>query len=206
MRQLSIAEFNRRYSDIRALADGFVLKKLAAEGQVVAPGTPVLETNGARRGIWLLTASLNDREWIRVQKNDQALVSPDARPEEKLPAVVWRKSEGVDPRTGTFSVDLKLTGPPPFPLASGLFGRATIHPKHTVTAWLVPYGALVDADGDSGYLFVTDENATARKVRVSLGEMLRDSVLVLGGLESAKSLIVSGNAYLADNATIRIAQ
>jgi RND family efflux transporter MFP subunit len=204
-RQLAIAEFNRRYSDIRALADGFVLKKLAAEGQIVGPGTPVLQTNGARRGIWLLTATLSDREWGRVSVNDPAAVTLDTHPHETLAAFVLRKSEGVDPRSGTFSVDLKITGPMPVRPASGMFGRARITPRQTTGGWMVPYGALIDADGESGYLFVTADGLKAQKVKVGLGDILRDSVLVISGLESAGSLIVSGGAYLSDKAPITVA-
>ena len=45
-KQLSIAEFNSNYSEIRALSDGYVLKKFANEGQMVASGSPVIQTNG----------------------------------------------------------------------------------------------------------------------------------------------------------------
>ena len=50
--QLNSVQFNRRYSEIRAEANGFVLRKLANEGQQVSSGNAVFQTNGAGSGNW----------------------------------------------------------------------------------------------------------------------------------------------------------
>ena len=38
------------------------------------------------------------------------------------------------------------------------------HPSQTTTAWAIPYDALLDGDANKGYVFVTNDNATAQKV------------------------------------------
>ncbi|HEX2533235.1 MAG TPA: efflux RND transporter periplasmic adaptor subunit, partial [Chitinophagaceae bacterium] len=93
--QLRSASFNRNYSEIRATGDGYVLKKLANPGQVVGPGTPVLQTNGAGRGGWILKAGISDREWSALKMGDRAVVETDAQPGKQWNAVVLRKSEGI---------------------------------------------------------------------------------------------------------------
>ena len=49
-RKLDAANFNRSYSEIRAMNNGFVLRKMASDGQVISSGTTVFQTNGAGQG------------------------------------------------------------------------------------------------------------------------------------------------------------
>ena len=205
-KQLSIAEFNSNYSEIRALSDGYVLKKFANEGQMVASGSPVIQTNGAGKGEWYLKAALSDIEWVSISLNDKADIELDAYPGIKYASYVFRKSEGVDPYTGTFTVDLKITSALSSKIASGLFGKAEIFPHSKIKSWKIPYESLLDGDGDKGYVFATNDGNTAKKVEVTIAGLEKDFVLVSSGLENYKSLIVSGSAYLNDNSSIRIVE
>ncbi len=203
-KQLNIAEFNKDYSEIRALENGYVLKKFANEGQMIGSGMPVLQTNGANNNNWFLKVTISDAEWAVIKLNDRAEVELDAYPQQKLSAFVLRKSEGIDPFTGTFSADLKLETKSLPKIASGLFGKAKIIPTQVLSSWLVPYDALLDGDGNTGYLFITNDNTTAKKVKVTIAEIDKDNILISAGLENAKYLIVSGSAYLNDNSKIKI--
>lgn len=200
--QQNAVKFNQGYSEIRATADGYVLRKYANEGQVAGPGTPIVMVNGAGRGSWLLKAGVSDQQWAAIQIGDKAVVETDALPGTTINAVVWKKPEGID-ASGTFVIQLKLQDKPGS-LASGLFGKATITPSHAINAWRIPYDALLDGDRHEGYVFITNDNKTATKVKVTLGSVENNAVLVTGGLENAQSLIVSGNAYLNDQSPIII--
>ena len=59
--QLNTARFNSQYSEIRAEANGFVLRKLANEGQLVSSGNAVFQTNGAGSGKWILRSGITDQ-------------------------------------------------------------------------------------------------------------------------------------------------
>ena len=200
--QQNAAKFNQGYSEIRATTDGYVLRKYANEGQVVGPGTPVVMINGAGKGSWLLKAGVSDQQWAAIQVGDKAVVETDALPGTTIHAVVFKKPEGID-ASGTFVIQLKLQDQPKT-LASGLFGKATITPSHAVHAWRIPYDALLDGDQHEGYVFITNDNKTATKIKVKLGSVENHAVLVTGGLENAQSLIISGNAYLDDKSPITI--
>lgn len=201
--QLGAVQFNQSYSEIKAPSNGYVLRKFANEGQVVGPGTPVVMVNGGRQGDWLLKAGVSDRQWAAIQPGDKAYIETDALPGQRLPATVFKKSEGVDPASGTFLIQLKLQQKPEA-IASGLFGKATITPSRAVNAWVIPYDALLDGDQNEGYVFVTNDNKTAEKVKVTLGGIANNKVFVTGGLDSVKALIISGNAYLNDHSPIVI--
>ncbi len=203
-RQMETARFNRSYSEIRALADGHVLKKSANEGQMIAPGSTVLQTNGNRQNDWVLKVGISDRDWARIKLGDNASVSIDALPGETFMAKVVQRSSGVDPNTGTFSVELRLTETLPQAIASGLFGKAVITPASKQNVWSIPYDALLDAGSQSGYVFVTNDMKTVQKQAVVVSAIEKDNVIISSGLESAQYIIIAGSAYLHDNSSIRI--
>lgn len=202
--QYTSAGFNQSYSEIRADKSGYVLRRFANEGQVVGPGTPVLQINGAAAGKWILKAGVSDYQWAQIKPGDKAVVTTDVAPGKSFAAQVTKKSEGVDPQSGTFQVQLQLSEVPAGKLASGLFGKAQFFPSQSIHAWAVPYDALLDGDANNAYVFVTDDMKTARKVKVQVARVASNQVMISGGLEGVKALIISGSAYLNDGSTIRV--
>ncbi|GGH17425.1 efflux RND transporter periplasmic adaptor subunit [Pedobacter zeae] len=202
--QLDAVKFNQNYSEIRATSSGYVLKKLANDGQIVGPGTPVLQINGAKQNKWILKVGLSDAQWAALKIGDGATITTDALPNQTLSAKVSRKAEGIDPQSGTFGVELSLIDVKVQGLAAGLFGKATIIPTKTSSGYTIPYDALLDGGENEGYVFITNDNKTAQKVKVQLGAIQNDKINITGGLENAAGLIVSGSAYLTDGSKIKV--
>lgn len=202
--QLDAVKFNQNYAEIRATSNGFVLKKLANDGQVVGPGTPVLQINGASQSKWTLKVGLSDQQWALLKIGDAATITTDALPGKSLQARVSRKAEGIDPQSGTFSVELTLIENKVNGLAAGLFGQAKIVPTKNTSGYTIPYDALLDGGENEGYVFVTNDQKTAQKVKVQLGAIQNDKINIIGGLENANALIVSGSAYLTDGSKIKV--
>ncbi|MCM0041862.1 MAG: efflux RND transporter periplasmic adaptor subunit [Algoriphagus sp.] len=200
--QLSTANFNLAQSQIRATKNGFVLKKFVNPGQLVASGTPILQINGAASGAWILKVTLSDQQWNSIQIGDQAELNPAATAT-WIAGKVSRKSQLADPSTGTYWVEISPESVKDVSLASGMFGKARIQPSQTLKGWEVPFESVLDANGDSGYVFVAD-GQKAKKVKVQLGKITPTSIQVVAGLENYQSLIVSGSAYLSDGSTIQI--
>lgn len=207
--QLAAAQFNRSYSEIRASQAGYVLRKLANEGQVVAPGTPVLQTNGAGNGTWFLRIGVSDRDWAAIRVHDKATVSSEAVSGKQFQGIVFRRAESVDPYTGSFAIDIRLDKGNGMQVASGMYGHAVIATGQTAeavagTSWAIPYDALLDGDGSTGYVFITNDDKTAQKVKVTIAGMDKDRIWIREGLENARSLIISGSAYLNDKSRIKV--
>ena len=202
--QLTIAKFNLNHSEIRAADNGYILKKFVNEGQLVSSGAPVFQTNGAGKGNWILKAGISDHDWSQVKKGDKAVVQSDVNPSKNIDAFVLRKSEGVDPYSGTFFVELKLKDNRDAKLASGLFGKAEIIPEYKEKMWAAPYQAILDGDGNTGYCFATNDLATAKKVKINIFALEKDSVYINHGLDNYQYLIVSGSAYLNNNSLIKV--
>ncbi|MBB6273681.1 RND family efflux transporter MFP subunit [Pedobacter cryoconitis] len=205
--QLNLVAFNRKYSEIHAPENGFILRKLADAGQQVSSGTAVLQVNGAQSGKWQLKVGISDREWAILKLNDHATIETTAVPGQILDGVVSRKSEGVDAATGTFTAYITLTANKPKAIAAGMFGKATLHPSRTTEhkgTWQIPYEALLDGDGNSGFVFITNDNRTAHKVKVTVAGIEKNTVTISDGLQDAGALIISGSAYLTDHSAISI--
>ena len=201
--QLQAANFNRSFSTIHAPANGYVLRKFVNAGQVIGIGDPVLLTNSASQGTWILKVGVSDKEWSSIRINDKATITIDAFEKRAFDASVTRKSETADPQTGAFTVELKIKSED-VKLATGMFGAATIHSAEKQSSWSVPYEAVLDANGGEGFVFITSDNRTAKKQPVIIESFNGTSMRISSGLENAEALIVSGSAYLSDNSPIII--
>lgn len=199
--QARAAKFNGQYSVIRAMADGYVLLRMAEEGQLIGPGQPVLQVNGAGNGRWMFKAGVSDRDRMLIANGDKADITDDAG--HRISATVIRRSEGVDPYSGTFTVYLAVSGNPK-ELASGLFGKGTLHASGKTTAWKVPYSAILDGDREQGNVFITNDEKKAELRPVKIHSINAGEALVTEGLENARALIVTGSAYLTNGSSIRV--
>jgi RND family efflux transporter MFP subunit len=201
--QYNAANFNRNYSEIKAPASGFVLRKFVNPGQVVGTGDAVLRTNGAGNGKFILRSGVSDKQWSAIKINDKAIVNIDAFPEKEFKGVVIRKSESADPATGAFTIEIALDNESR-KLASGIFASAQIVVSDKISSWNVPYEAVLDANDNEGFVFVTNDDKKAIKKAVAIESFNGNHIKVSRGLEGAKSIIISGSAYLTDNSPIII--
>lgn len=200
------ARFNRQTAVIRATRSGYVLRKYAQEGQIVGPGTPILQINGASKGDWVLKAGVSDVQWAAIQTGDRATITTDAYPQKKINGRVTRKSEGSDPMTGTFTVTIAVEGTNHEGIAAGLFGKAEVTGSRQQSVWAVPFSALLDSDRSRGFVFAVSDGNRARKVPVTIERIENKNVIISAGLEDYGQIILEGNAYLTDGSEISIAR
>ncbi len=208
--QMEAIQFNKKYATIYATEDGYVLAKMVNEGQLVGPGTPVLKTNGAEAGNWILRVGVSDKEWMLIQPEDSANIEISSVSGQTISGKVIRKSQGTDPKSGSFMVDIKINENSPH-LAAGMFGQASIYtrPQENSNAsptWSIPYDALLDGDGSTGYVFVTTDGKIAKKQQVTIAGIENNQVIITGSLQENQKLIIAGSAYLTDNSPIHIIQ
>lgn len=203
IQQNRAAQFNMSYSQIRATDDGYVLKKLANSGQTVGPGTPILQINGAGHSSWKLKVGVSDEQWATLQIGDRASIETDLD-QETIEAFVARKSKGIDPTSGTFTVVLEVQKDETIgPIGTGVFARATITPSRLIAGWNLPYSAVLDGHKGDGYVFISNDKETVKRVKVKIGSINKDQVTIIGGLEAYKYVVVSGSAYLKDGSKIK---
>jgi len=200
---LQQVSFNQQYSKIYAPSDGFIVRKQANEGELATSGTTVLFMNASSRSSkWILKAGLSDQEWASVQTGNKAIVTTDAYPGKKFTAVVSKKALAADAASGSFTVELQVNFAGDQP-AVGLFGAAAITASGASIGFSIPYEALLEADGKKGFVFVSDDRKTVKKVAVTIASINNNAVYIADGLQGHAFVVTSGSPYLTDNSTIK---
>jgi RND family efflux transporter MFP subunit len=196
--------FNKKFAYIYAEADGFVTKKIANEGEVVAAGSPVLainETSG--NNDWTLKLGVTDKEWSAIPIGKTASVTIDAFPGKTFSASVFRKSQAADQNSGSFEVELKLAMNGMHP-AIGMFAKATIRNDTQKSLPAIPYDALIEADGNKAFVFVPNGGNKVKRIPVDIESFDNGQVFIKSGLENINEVIVSNSAFLNEKSIINI--
>jgi len=199
---LDAAEFNRRNATLVAPDDGWVDRRLAEPGEIVAAGRPVLHVSGRGRG-FVVRTSLPDRDVLGLSPGDAATVTLDARPEAPLPGRVAEIARSASRGTGTYAVEIRLDpARAPRDLLAGLTAKVEI--ARTVEAAVaVPLASIQDGDGASGAVFAVD-GERARRVPVRIA-FLQDGLAVLAaGLDGVERVVTDGAGRIADGAAVRV--
>lgn len=202
-KQKDAVAFNSRYAKIYATADGFVASKIANEGEVVGPGSPILAINEiSKNNNYLLKVGLTDVEWASVKIGQKATVTLDGFPDEKFEAAIFRKSQAADVALGSFQIELKLNMKNQKP-AVGMFGKAEIQTEKTEDLIVIPYNSLIEADGNKAFVFIVENNKVIRKP-ITINNFENDKVIVKEGLKKTDQIVISNSAYLNEQSTIKI--
>lgn len=197
------ADFGAETAEIRAPADGVILRRLAEPNQVAAAGTPILTMGDARSGVLARAAAPADAA-RRIKPRDKARVRVDG---EVFTGAVRRVSGQGDSGTGAFDVEIALDRPGA--LRSGQVVDVEIDAKPQTglaNAQRIPTLALLDARADQGVVLVVDAAGIAKRRPVRTAGVLGDSVLVVEGLAPGERVISAGAAYVRDGDAVVIAE
>ena len=196
--------FNKQYAQIYAASDGFVTKKMANEGEIVGPGTPVLainETKGNRN--YVLKVGVTDEEWAAIAIGQRAVVKLDGYPDKSFDAYVFRKSLASDRNSGSFQIELKTKLGDVTP-ATGMFGKVKIIASNAHSLPVVPYDALIEADGNKAFVFTTSGKDRVKKIPVTISRFDNQKAYISHGLENVNEVVIANSTYLNENSTIQI--
>ena len=226
---LRTAHVNQEFASIVAPAGGVVLARLANPGQLVGPGTPIIQFASQARGN-VLRAGISDRDVVKVRLGAPALVAFDAVPGRQFGGKVSQVGASADPHTGLYTVEVALEGVGGLP--SGLVGTLTIgcvktdvkkgtdvrvrpgssrcdpagpaaDPGNAGVA-AIPAEALVEGDGERGVVYTVDASGKrARRLQVTLVGLEGDRVLVRG-LGGVARVVSAGATWLTDSARVEI--
>jgi multidrug efflux system membrane fusion protein len=196
-----IARFNLRYSAIHAPADGKILKRIAETNEIIAAGYPVF-IFASTQGDWVVRSNVTDRDVIRVQMLDSATISFDAYWDEVFGGLVSEIGTAADPYTGTYEVEIRLLAQPEKPV-SGLIARINIFPADRTERIIIPYEALAEGTGLTGYVYIIREGRPQRR-KIRIESFSDRGIAVRSGLAEGEQIIVEGTQYLREDSRIEI--
>ncbi len=203
---LDTARFNSRFAHIEAPVEGVVLQRLAEENELVQGGDPVLVIGSTAEG-WVVRVALADRDAVRVDAGNVAVVEFDAFPGRRFTGRVSRIDSAADDRTGTFEAEIDVD-PQGARFARGLVARVELALTGTdaaTTGTVVPVTALIEADGLAATVYVVDEQAGVARLRpIEVGAIVGERVVVRRGLKAGEQVITDGAAWLREGAPVRL--
>ena len=198
----NIAEFNQRYSQIIAPEDGMVIKKLAEENELTAPGVPVLIFSKQGSDDWIVKAGVSDKDIILIKKGDKAEVIFDVFNNKKFEGTVTQLAEMPDQLSGTFEVEISIK-PDGSKFINGLVASANIISSEMQNVALLPPDAVTEADGKNGFIYtVYDESNTVTKVPVTIAFLQNNRIAVREPINRLGKVITKGAAYLEEGSRI----
>jgi RND family efflux transporter MFP subunit len=199
--QLAAAEFNLRHATLVAPDDGWVDRRLAEPGEVIAPGRAVLRVSGVGRG-FVVRASVPEQDVLGLRPGTPATVALDADPARPLSGHVTEIGRTAARGTGTYEVEVALDEARARSLPSGLTAKVEI--ARTVPAQgAVPLAAVVDGDGEGGAVFVVAQGV-ARRVPVRIALLEGDRAILAAGAAGIDRVVTDGAPRLADGARVEI--
>jgi len=176
---------------IRAPFSGTVLDVMVREGDMVAPGYPVLRL--ADRSRLELVVNVKESDLDRVNRATVVTCDFPSAGIVNLPARIAEVISAADPMTHTFQVKLKVDEDPR--LKSGIYGRALFtDPGLTQSRLYVPAAALVQRGQLSMVFTVEDHKAVMNVVRA--GEVEGELVEILSGLTGDEQVVLQNAGQL----------
>ncbi len=176
---------------------GTVTAKLIEEGDMAAPGMPLLRIEGYT-GL---------RVDLPLPEGYLGALRPEQRLEVSVPAIGGTPIEGAletvtpaaDPRSRTFLVQVRLPADHPA-LRSGMFARVSI-PVGETQRILVPRSAILQQGQLTG-LFLVDSQAVARFRLVRTGAPVGSQVEILSGLKPGERFVPQPPPDLTDGTSV----
>jgi RND family efflux transporter MFP subunit len=197
------AKFLETNTFVRAQFSGVIAAKNYEDGELYS-GAPILSL----QQISMLKATINIPEayYPLVKKGMKVEVRSDIYKDEVFPATIEIVYPTIDPASHTFQAKLRIPNAKE-KIRPGMYVKTTLALGEAETI-VVPYQAVLKLTGSNErYVFVND-NGTARRVAVTMGQRFDDRIEVIpeteGELKEGDELVVVGQARLVDGSRLEI--
>jgi len=193
--QLTAARDNLSYAALRAPFAGRVASRHVNLGDVVSPGTPLIEIEG--EGDLELRATVEPAVAATLRPGSIVRAEVDGLPG-PLAATVTAIAPSGDPTTHRFELKADLPAAPG--LRAGLFARLLVPSAATDPRLSIPAAALFERGGLAGVYVVSDGRARLRWV--AAGARDGDTVEARAGVEPGERVVLEP-AGLVDGAPVK---
>ena len=187
---LGTAQGQMRYATVTSPINGVVTQKLANEGDIAAPGHPVLMLENPAH--MQVQTAVSETLYKSIRQGQSVRVEIDGL-DQPVSAKVARLSPAADPMTHTYTIKLDVTSPG---LKSGVFARV-LFPTGKRSVLALPEAAVLERAGIIG-VFVVNAEGAAQYRMVRVGKAGDGQVEVLSGLNPGERVVTS-NAQAVNN-------
>ncbi len=202
-RNVTMAEFNLKYSKIIAPSNGVILRKKAEANELTSPGKVIFDF-GTKDKAMVIRVNLTDKDIIHVNLGDRADVQFDAYNNHVFEGIVREIASIADPYTNTYEVEVEVVSEGK-KLLSGFIGMVEIESASKTVLLEIPVDALIKANANKGEIFLA-EDGKARKVPIEIHRIRGNRLLVSKGLVAQDEVIISSVGYIEEDEPILISQ
>jgi len=197
------SDVSESYGTIFAPFDGVVVQKLAYEGEMAAPGTPLLKVENPNKLELEISVPEENLRFVRVGQSVK--VQFDAV-NQSLSATIQQIVPAANAQSRSFSVKIPLNNSGK--LISGMFGRIALPIGATKETLLIPTTALIQRGQLQGvYVLETaGEKTIAQSIAmmrwVKTGKTQDGQIEIVSGLKAGDRIVTSNIAQLSDGQAV----
>lgn len=195
--QLDLAQESAGYTELKAPADGVVIRRLYEIDEVVQAGSPVyvIAENGPRKAVLNVQETAIAR-WDRARSVEVSLVS---NPAITTIGTVTEVAPSLD-ATGTVQVKVTLEDGSKMPLGSAVTAVLSWPAETRID---LPASALWDVAGQA-QVWVVDAQDVVTLKPVEIESYGTDDVVISSGLEPGDRVVVSGTQFLSPQQQVEV--
>ena len=200
-----IAELERTKAPRKALTifapqDGFVVEKMAVQGQMVDPGMKLYRL--ADLGLVWVHAQIYEQDLAFIKLGQEATVTLSYLPDREFRGRVTYIYPNVDEKTRTARVRMEFHNPGYF-LKPGMFATVHVVSELEPSVLLVPDSAILRS-GEKSTVFVALDEGKFEPRTVKLGlQAENDNYQVSAGLKEGERIVTSGQFMLDSESQLR---
>ena len=187
-----------QYASVSSPIDGYVVKKMAYEGEMANPGQPLLEIQDTRT--LRLEVPVPESALSRFEPNNEFPVKVDATGKEYTGRLDQIVPSG-DPQSRTFVLKFDVENGERR-LLPGMYGRIKVDDGEAKQS-TVPQSAVVRRGEIEGVYVVGPENRAEYRL-IKLGKKSGDDYIVLSGLEPDEQIVLSPPSNLKSGSPLEL--
>jgi multidrug efflux pump subunit AcrA (membrane-fusion protein) len=193
---VSAARVGKKDASVRAPYDGKVTAKMVDEGDLAAPGTPLLALD--KEGVHCVALVLPEKHIQSIRLKQKVKVKIPSIQDRSFEGFIGRIDPSADPKSRTFRVRVALLEDKN--IRSGMFARVEI-PAGEAGMLLIPLTA-VRHEGQLTGIYLVDSLKLAHFRLVRIGRTFGDTVEVISGLKEGGRYVVDPPSDLMDGVKV----
>lgn len=206
----SNVEFLRENTRLHAPFNGVVSGRYFEPGEMFSGAPNTMAGKAAivslvQIGRLRAVVAVSERFFPLIKTGMEAAVSVDTYSGETFQGRVFRIHPTIDPTSRTFNVEVVLENKDDM-LRPGMFSRVRFDLEE-IDALLLPAIAILKLQGSNERYIFIEENNTARRIGVKIGQRYNDDVEVISDeLQAGQNIIISGQARLQDGIALEVVE
>ena len=193
-------DFLEQNTFVKAPFQGVISAKNYEDGELYS-GQPILVLTQINKLKSLI--NIPETYFPMVKKGMDLTLTTEIYPGREFPASIEVVYPTIDAASHTFQAKLRIPNAQEV-LRPGMYAKTTLS-LGQVKAIMVPYQAVLKLQGSNDRYVFVNENGTAKRVAVTLGQRFDDQIEIISDeLQEGMELIVVGQARLVDGVALEI--